>query len=84
MNSQIFVDEILKTLSFFEPMSLEFIFLDLDPNFVKENNKITYDDLLNVLTELESQKRIIIIQDNSQKKWIKLFPKKPWYKKLFP
>ena len=81
--SSILEDEILKTLSFIEPMSLEMIFLDFDKQFLLLNNELSYDDLLSSLKKLVKLKKIQLApSDESQKYWIKVFPKRKWYKRL--
>ena len=51
-------EELLKTLSFMEPMSEEFIYLDLDQQFLLENPELTIEDLKSALTALEKQFKI--------------------------
>ncbi len=75
--------EILRTLSFYDEMSLEMIFLDIDSDFVQLNQEFKTQDLLEELKKLESNKRVKKIKREGQYYWIKNFPKKPWYKRLF-
>lgn len=75
--------EILRTLSFYDEMSLEMIFLDIDSDFVQLNQELKTQDLLDELKKLESKKRVKKIKREGQYYWIKNFPKKPWYKRLF-
>ena len=82
MTKELLENEILRTLSFMEPMSLEYIFLDLDKDFLQHHNHLNTQDLLNTLERLKKTKKIKQITDGEQKKWIKVFPKKPWYKRL--
>ncbi len=76
MNNDLLKNEILKTLSFLDPMGLDRIFLDLDPNFVKAYPELTYDDLLKCLNNLTKLKRAKLIEIDGHKQWIKIFPKK--------
>ena len=50
--------ELQKTLSFYEPMSLEMIFIDLDEGFLKANSELTTEDLLAELRLMEKIKSI--------------------------
>ncbi|MDP7320996.1 MAG: hypothetical protein QF441_10330 [Bacteriovoracaceae bacterium] len=75
-------DELLKTLSFFEPMGLDMIFLDLDKDFLMLNKDLTYEDLLKELSQLEKEKYITTIKEKDHKKWIKVYPKKTVFQKI--
>lgn len=75
-------EELLKTLSFLEPMSLEFIFLDLDKNFLMQHPYLTTEDLVKELRSLKKQKLITQKKVDGQILWIKIYPKRPWYKKI--
>lgn len=74
--------ELLKTLSFFEPMSSEFIFIDLDNNFLQQNPEYTLEDLESALSSLLKQKKIKKIKSNGHYQWIKLYPKKSFLKRF--
>ena len=76
-------DELQKTLSFLEPMSLEMIFLDMDKEFLNLNPSLTTEDLLKELKKLEKQKKVKKSKIEGQFYWIRIYPKRPWYKKLF-
>lgn len=77
-------DVVLETLSFMEPMNLEKIFLDLDQNYLEENPELTTADLLKSIEELIRKKKVKIhSKSHGQNYWIRIFPKRPWYKKLF-
>jgi hypothetical protein len=73
-------NQLLITLSFLEPMSLEYIFIDLDKDFLLNNNELTTKDLELALASLVTAKKLKLLKagkDKSQKEmWIKLFPKK--------
>lgn len=72
---------LLETLSFYEPMSLEFILLDLNDHFLKENPNLTTEDLLATLHDLNRQKKIKKIKKQGQLHWLRVFPKKSlWHR----
>lgn len=87
MSNQLFNqlnDVVLETLSFMEPMNLEKIFLDLDQGFLEENPQLTTQDLLTSIDELIKAKKVKIHnKSGGQNYWIKIFPKRPWYKRFF-
>ncbi len=69
--------ELLKTLSFYEPMSMELIYLDLDKDFLLANSELTLDDLDSVLKSLVRLKLVKRYKgDNDQILWQRIFPKK--------
>ena len=76
-------EELQRTLSFLEPMSLEMIFLDLDKNFLESNPNLTTEDLLKELKRLEKDKKVKKSLIDGQYFWVRVYPKRPWYKKLF-
>ena len=75
-------EELLKTLSFMEPMSEEFIYLDLDQQFLLENPELTIEDIKSALTALEKQLKIKRMSSENQEKWIKVFPRKSLFQRL--
>ena len=83
MNLDTFKDEVLKTLSFIDPLGLDQILLDLDRNFAHDNPDITYQDLLDTLQQLQRLKKVKLVLKDKQQLWVKVFPKRPWYKKWF-
>lgn len=68
--------ELLRTLSFFEPMTLEYILLDLDKSFLDTYDKLTTKDLLVSLQHLEKKKLIKKIKQEEQISWIRIQPRK--------
>ena len=74
-------EELLRTLSFFEPMSLEHIFLDMDKSFLDTYDELTTDDLLFSLKALEKKSRIKEISKDDQRMWVRIHPKKSIYRK---
>ncbi len=75
-------DEVLKTLSFFEPMSLEKIYLDFNEGFLLSRPDFVVEDLGQILANLKKRKLVKEINESSHKEWLKIYPKKNWYKKL--
>jgi hypothetical protein len=63
--------QLLLTLSFFEPMSIEMIFLDLDKEFTLDNPDITMDKVLKELGALELDKKLKHFKKEGQIFWIK-------------
>ncbi len=68
-------NQLLITLSFLEPKDLEYIFIDLDQDFLLSNNELTTKDLETALANLVKMKKVKKLKSKEQK-WIKLFPKK--------
>jgi predicted HAD superfamily phosphohydrolase YqeG len=79
---QILEIELLKTLSHFESMSMEFILIDFDEKFLKNNPSFTTDDLQECLSQLQKKKLIKRVVENKQEMWIKTFPKKSLIKRF--
>ncbi|MBC75839.1 MAG: hypothetical protein CME64_07470 [Halobacteriovoraceae bacterium] len=79
-------DEVLKTLSFFEPMSLEKIYLDFDQEFLVSRPDFVVEDLVVILKELGKEKLIKQTFNDGQKQWVRVYPKQSFWsriKKLF-
>lgn len=74
--------ELLRTLSFYDPMSLEHIFLDLDKSYLDVNEDLTTEDLLKSLDKLTTQNLIKVVQHDDQKMWIRVAPKKSIFSRL--
>ena len=68
--------ELLKTLSFMEPMSLDLILLDLDKTFSESNPQLSYDDLNQALNRLVGIKKIKVLNSQGSNLWIRNFPKR--------
>ena len=75
-------EKVLETLSFFNPMTLEQIYLDFDEGYLLENKKYTYDDLMSCLKALEKDRKIKSAGEDKSKTWIRLYPKKSLLSKL--
>ena len=77
-------DLLLETLSFYEPMSLEKIIIDIDAVKAKKISNFNKEALEVALNHLIEQKLIKQISVNKQKTWIRGFKRKrPWWKRLF-
>ena len=68
--------ELGRTLSFFDEMGLDQIFLELNPIFIEDNHELTYEDLLNCLERLEKGKMIKSKTVEKHKTWLKAYPNK--------
>lgn len=76
-------DELLRTLSFYEAMSLEMIFIDLDDEYTLNNPDITMDRILHSLKILESNKKLSRTTKDGQTFWVKKHPSKKSYWRRF-
>lgn len=75
-------EELLKTLSFYEPMSLEYILLDLDKSFLDTFDELTTQDLLSALEKLKMDSLIKEITNGEEKVWIRMTPKKKLIRRI--
>ena len=75
-------NELLRTLSFYEPMSLEYIFLDLDKSFLDTHTDLTTEDLIQALSQLKSSHLVKEITSGETKSWIRIPPKKSFLRLL--
>jgi hypothetical protein len=64
-------EQLLMTLSFLEPMSIEMIFIDLDKEFTLDNPDITMDLVLKELRALQLEKKLRQFKKEGQMFWIK-------------
>jgi hypothetical protein len=64
-------EQLLMTLSFLEPMSIEMIFIDLDKEFTLDNPDITMDVVLKELRALQVEKKLRQFKKDGQIFWIK-------------
>ena len=69
-------DELLSTLSFFEEMNLEKIFLDIDQEYVQNNPELTVNHLREVLEILKTEGLVKERNSKEESLWIKVYPKK--------
>ncbi|MAZ49541.1 MAG: hypothetical protein CME65_13355 [Halobacteriovoraceae bacterium] len=58
------------------------IFIDLDEGFLQANSDLTTEDLLSELKLMEKKKLVTKTKTGGQFFWQKIYPKKPWYKRL--
>lgn len=75
-------NELLRTLSFYEPMSLEYILLDLDKSFLDTHTGLTTEDLIQALSQLKSSNLVKEITSGETKSWIRIPPKKSFLRLL--
>lgn len=73
---------ILETLSFLEPMSVERLILDFDSDRLQQFPDFDKETLENKLKALVKKKRVKVIK-GAENSYIKLMPKRPWWKKFF-
>ena len=84
MASKKLQDELLRTLSFYEEMTLEFIYLDLDQEFLLANPELNLEDLsLNLKQLVRSKKVRQRRNEHDQIVFKRLFPQKSWHQKLW-
>ena len=82
--NQEWVDLVLETLSFYEPMSLEKIILDIDSERIKDCDDFNKELLENILKELVSYKLVKDKKIDGEKTWVKVFRhKRSWWQRLF-
>jgi DNA-binding MarR family transcriptional regulator len=74
---------LLETLSFYTPMTFEYILIDLDAEKLMEERQLTYQDLLDTLKALEKRKLLKGKGKDKARTWIRVMTKRPWYKRLF-
>ena len=75
-------DFILSTLSYYEAMTIAQIILDFDMEKLKEFPNFDRDILLDILSDLEKKKLLKSTGNNQDKTWIKIMPKKSWWRRL--
>ena len=76
-------DLLLETLSFYEPMSLEKIIIDIDAVKAKKISNFNKEALEVALNHLIEQKLIKQISVNKQKTWIRVFKRKRHHSQSF-
>lgn len=74
---------ILGVFSFFEPMTISKVILDLDQAQVSELGDFSKDDLEATIKSLEQQKLIKAVSVDKETGWIRIHPRRPWWKRLF-
>jgi hypothetical protein len=73
---------ILETLSFLEPMSTERLILDFDSDRLQQFPDFNKETLEKKLKSLIKQKKVKVIK-GQEPTYLKLMPKRPWWKKIF-
>lgn len=68
---------LLQTLSLYEAYTFQRLMIELDKDFVEENEKLTIEDLEQVVKKLSKQKKVIISKNSYQEKtYQRAFPKR--------
>ncbi|MDD4974083.1 MAG: hypothetical protein PHY93_07010 [Bacteriovorax sp.] len=75
---------VLATLSFFEPMTFSQIILDFDSDLLKDFPDFDKEQLQNIINLLEKKKLIKRVTIDKERGWIRIHPKRSWWKRLFP
>lgn len=73
-------DLVLSTLSFYEPMTFSRIILDFDNNKLSNFPEFAKEDLQDILKVLEKKKSIKRVTLDKEDAWIRVFPKRSWWK----
>lgn len=74
---------VLRTLSFFEPMTFSQIILDFDNDQLKDFPSFDQVHLREIITLLEKRKLVKKVKLEHDVGWIKIYPKRSWWKRLF-
>lgn len=75
---------VLVTLSFFEPMTFSKIILDFDSELIRDFPDFDKEQLQSIINKLESKKLIKRVTIDKEIGWIRVRPKRSWWKRLFP
>ena len=75
---------VLMTLSFFEAMTFSQIILDFDNELIKDFPDLDKEQLLEIISSLEKKKLIKRVQIVKEIGWVRVHPKRSWWKRLFP
>lgn len=75
---------ILGVFSFYEAMTFSKVILDLGKTELAELGDFTREDLEGTIKSLEKQKLLKAIQVDKETGWIRVHPKKSWWRRLFP
>lgn len=74
---KLYEKEVLKTLSYFEKMNLEKIYLDFDQSFSLENPEFCIADLKSVLKRLEKSKKVKRFKASDKShEYLRVYPKR--------
>lgn len=74
---------VLMTLSFYEPMTFSNIILDFDNDQLKDFPDFSREELVDILALLKKKKLIKQITLDKEAAWIRVYPKRSWWKRLF-
>lgn len=75
---------ILSVFSFYEPMTFSKVILDLDKTQLRELGDFAKEDLEATIKSLERQRLIRPVQLDKETGWIRIHPRRSWWKRLFP
>jgi transcription initiation factor IIE alpha subunit len=75
---------VLATLSFFEPMTFSQIILDFDSDLLKDFPNFDKEQLQDIINLLEKKKLIKRVTIDKERGWLRVHPKRSWWKRLFP
>lgn len=75
---------VLGTFSFYEPMTFSKVILDMDSEALKNFPNFSREDLEDIIKNLEKKKLIKSSQIDKEVGWIRIHPKRAWWKRLFP
>lgn len=76
-------DLVLETLSFFEVMTFSNIILDFDNEKLKKFPDFDKEQLQEIINKLEKKKLIKRTTIGKEMGWIRIHPKRSWFKRLF-
>lgn len=74
---------LLKTLSFYEPMSFSKIVFDIDTEVLKSYPHFDRDQMLIILTSLEKRGMVRKVGAGSEAQWIRTLKKRSFWKRFF-
>lgn len=77
-------DLVLMTLSFFEPMTFSKVILDFDDDKLKDFPDFDKEQLQGIINKLEKKKLIKRVTIDKEIGWVRVQPKRAWWKRLFP
>lgn len=72
------------TFSFFEPMTWSKLIMDLDSEKLKDFPDLDKEHLEEVIHSLLKKKLLKKITIDKEVGWIRIHPKRAWWKRLFP
>lgn len=75
---------ILSVFSFYEPMTFSKVILDLDESLLADLGDFAKEDLEATIKSLEKQRLIKAVSVDKETGWIRIHPRRPWWKRFFP